>query len=143
MTKKMNIFVAVLAVILFLRNSFFPHFMFKMVYPKYPFRMNSNFIRCSSSYVSGKGKKPLHRMLFFNLLRGFVSEVLKQLVHKGKIDIWELTFVNCCIITYTIYFYFLPLRIFRKLRYVWAWLLMEYYTKHARDFVGKWNLLDD
>ena len=44
--------------------------------------------------------------------------------------------------TYTVFFHFLPLRYWRYYRYVWAWQLMEYYTKHASDLIDNRNVLE-
>lgn len=101
--------------------------------------MLSNFIRCSNSYFSAKGKKPLHRVLFFNLVRCMAPELLKEFIYKGKLVIWEFTFVLCCTVTYTLVFHFMPLSVWRRFRFVWAWMLMEYYTKHAYDLIDSRN----
>ena len=44
---------------------------------------------------------------------------------------------------YTIVFHFMPLRVWRYFRFVWAWLLMEYYTKHSADFIENRNDLEN
>jgi hypothetical protein len=81
-------------------------------------------------------------MIFFNLVRCMIPEILKEIIFKGKIILWEFSFVLACTLAYTIFFHFLPLRVFRYYRYIWAWQLMEYYTKHASDLIGNRNDLD-
>ena len=49
-----------------------------------------------------------------------------------------MIFVTCL----TIFLQHVPLKQFRKVRYVWAWLLMEYYTKHASDLIENRNDLE-
>ena len=136
-----GLYVALLAIICFSRNIFFPEVMLTR-YSLYPFRMNGNFIRCSNSYFSSKGKKPFHRMLFFNLLRVTMHEIIKEMMFKGRIIVWEVGFVSLCCVVYTIFFHFMPLRVWRYFRFVWAWLLMEYYTKHSADLINNRNELE-
>lgn len=138
---KTSIYLCILGVLLWIRNVFFSNLVLSS-YPLYPFRMNGNFTRCSNAYFAAKGTKPLKRMLFFNLMRCMIPEILKELIFKGRIVLWEFGFVLCCTIVYTIFFHFLPLKYWRYYRYIWAWQLMEYYTKHASDLIGNRNDLD-
>ena len=118
---KTGVFLGITTLLLMLRNIFFMSDVLS-VYPGYPFRMNGNFMRCTNSYFSAKGRKPLHRMLFFNTLRCMIPEIIKSFVYKGKIVIWEFNFVLCCAVTYTIFYHYLPMSVFRRFRYVYAWL---------------------
>jgi len=88
-----GILVAVLALLCLLRNVFLPETIIPR-YPLYPYRMNGNFIRCSNSYFSGRGKRPFFRSLFFNLLRVTMHEMVKELALKGKIVVSEVVFVT-------------------------------------------------
>ena len=52
-------------------------------------------------------------------------------------------FATFCIIGYTLFFHFcVPMHVFRKFRYVWGWLIVEYYAKHASDWIDNRNKLD-
>ena len=138
---RVGLYVGFLAICCFLRNVFVPD-MWIPNYPLYPYRMNGNLIRCSNAYFSAKGKKSFPRILFFNLLRVTFHEIIKELVFKGKIILWEVAFVTACCVVYTAIFHMIPLRIFRKFRWIWGYLLMEYYTKHSADLIQNRNELE-
>ena len=138
----MKYYVAIVALIIFLRNSFFASTVLS-VYSTYPFKLNSNFIRCTGAYASSNGRKPLHRLLFANLIRAQVPQIIGMIAFKGKILVWDFTFATLLIIGYTtVLHYFVPMHVFRKFRYVWGWLIVEYYAKHASDWVDNRNKLD-
>ena len=136
-----GLFVGLVALVLFVRNAFFSHLVLSR-YPLYPYRMTGNFVRCSNAYFAAKCKKPLHRMLFFNILRCMIPEILKELIFKGKLVIPEIKFVFSCCITYTLIFHFVPLRIWRRFRFFWCWIMLEYYTKHSADWIDNRNQLE-
>lgn len=69
--------------------------------------------------------------------------MIKEMVFKGRIILWEVTFVTCCGFVYTVIFHFMPLRVWRYFRFVWTWLLMEYYTKHSADLINNRNVLEE
>ena len=117
---KTSIYLTCIGIALFIRNVWFSDLTLSS-YPLYPFRMNGNFTRCSNAYFAAKGKKSLKRMLFFNLMRCMIPEILKEIIFKGKIILWEFTFVLACTLVYTVLFHFLPLRVWRYYRYIWAW----------------------
>ena len=138
---KTGVLLCIFTALIFCRNVFFSHVVLP-AYPLYPFRMNGNLVRISNSYFASKGNKPYHRMLFFNLIRCMVPELVKEIIFKGKIVIWEFTFVFCCAVIYTTLYHFLPLSTFRRFRYVYGWLQLEYYCKHASDWVDNRNHLE-
>ena len=140
---KTGIFVAVIAILCYIRNVFFPQLIIPR-YSLYPYRMNGNLIRCSNACFSGKtSNKSLHRLMFFNLLRVTMHEIIKELVLMGKVKVWEVGFVTCCCFVWTLVFYYMPLRVWRYFRFVWGWLLMEYYTKHSADLINNRNELEN
>ena len=120
-----GILVGVIALLCFVRNVFFPDTIIPR-YPLYPYRMNGNFIRCSMSYFGDRGKSKFFRSLFFNLVRVTLHEMVRELVMIGKLDVSEIIFVTQCAVVYTIIFYFMPFWVLRYLRFVWAWLMMEF-----------------
>ena len=101
----------------------------------YPYKMVSNFMRCSNNYVSSKGQKSYARNLFFNLVRCVPADIMKQLLYKNRVNVRETLFTIECVLFYTLVLQYLPMRWFRKTRYLWAWMGMEYYTKHASDLI--------
>ena len=118
---KTGVLVGICTLMLILRNVFFlPDVL--TYYPRYPFRMNGNFIRCTNAYFSAKGRKSYHRMLFFNIIRCMVPEIIKSIVFRGKVVVWEFNFVLACAIVYTTVFHFMPMSFFRRFRYVYLWL---------------------
>ena len=116
-----GVIVGLMTIALILRNVFFMPEVLSF-YPKYPFRMNGNFIRCTNAYFSAKGRKPFHRMLFFNIIRCMVPEIVKSIIFRNKVVIWEFNFVLACAVTYTVLFHFLPLSVFKKFKWVYLWL---------------------
>ena len=99
-------------------------------------------MRCMNAYYSANGKKSLRRMMFFNIVRCMVPEILKEFVFKGKIVIWEFSFVFCCAIAWTIFFHYLPMKVFKKCWPIYMYLQLEYYTKHATDWIENRNVLE-
>ena len=63
---------------MFLRNILY-HEQVISVYPTYPFSLITNFMRCSYGYLEAKGEKPLYRILFFNMIRCLLPEILLHL----------------------------------------------------------------
>ena len=138
----MKYYVALVALIIFLRNSLCASTVLS-IYSTYPFKLNSNFIRCTSAYASSNGRKPLYRLLFANLLRAQIPQIIGMITFKGKIICYDFMFANFCIIGYTTFFHYcVPMHVFRKFRYVWGWLIVEYYAKHASDWIDNRNKLD-
>ena len=136
-----GVILIIIATLIFLRNIFFPRLVLS-TYPMYPFRMNGNFTRISNSYFSSKGTKSYRRMLFFNLIRCMIPELLKEFIFKGKLVVWEFTFVFCCACVYTTLYHFLPLSVFARFRYFYGYLQLEYYCKHASDWIDNRNMLE-
>lgn len=136
-----GVILTILAILIFLRNICFPTTVLA-TYPLYPFRMNGNLTRISNSYFASKGSKSFKRMLFFNLIRCMVPELLKEFIFKGKLVVWEFTFVFCCACVYTILYHFLPISVFARFRYVYGYLQLEYYCKHASDWIDNRNQLE-
>ena len=136
-----GLWITFIAIILYVRNAFFSSIPLSR-YSLYPYRMNGNFVRCSNAYFAAKCQKPYHRMLFLNTLRCMIPEMLKEFIFKGKLVISEIKFVWMCCFIYTTVFHFLPLKYWRPMRWVWTWLMLEYYTKHSADFIDNRNHLD-
>lgn len=104
--------------------------------------MNGNMMRCMNAYFSANGKKSFKRMLFFNIFRCMVPEILKEFVFKGKIVIWEFAFVFCCAVFWTIFFHYLPMKVFKMFWPIYMYLQLEYYMKHASDWIENRNVLE-
>ena len=104
--------------------------------------MNGNLVRCTNSYFASKGTKSFRRMLFFNLIRCMIPELLKEFIFRGKLVVWEFSFVFCCACMYTTLYHFLPISVFAHFRYFYSYLQLEYYCKHAGDWIDNRNQLE-
>ena len=133
-------FVWTIGILIVLRNTFFAATVIPM-YSKYPIKLVPNFIRCSNNYFSGKGQKPFIQSLIFNWVRCVPAEIIKHLLYKNRVMVGDVLFVLACTTLYTVILHLLPFRVFAKFRYVWVWMLMEYYTKHASDLIYALNNL--
>ena len=131
------------------RNVFYPDLVLPL-YSEYPWRLNGNLIRCSNNYFAsaidheknGKPKKSLHRNLFFNFIRCLLPDVIRQIIINGKLNHSRNLITVVFVAFLTVFFQHVPLKQFRKVRYVWTYLLMEYYTKHASDLIENRNTLE-
>ena len=143
------LYVVLLAAMCLARNLFYPDLVLPL-YSEYPWRLNGNLIRCSNNYFAsaidheknGKPKKSLRRNLFFNFIRCLLPDVIRQIIINGKLNHSRNLITVVFVAFLTVFFQYVPLKQFRKVRYVWAYLLMEYYTKHASDLIENRNTLE-
>ena len=146
---KTLLYVIFIAVTLGLRNVFFPG----EVVPRYsqiPYRWNSPIFRISSNYFSsamdheknGTKKKSLHRNLFFNMIRNLLPDFCGQLLITGRLNAVRNVQTILLTIVVSLFFQYLPLKTFKKARYLWAWSMMEHYTKHAANLIDNRNTLE-
>ena len=133
----------------FLRNVFLPH----EVVPRYsqiPYRWNGPIFRISNNYFSsamdhekrGKPKKSFHRNLFFNIIRNLLPDFCRQLLINGRLNSERNIQTILLTVVATLVFQHLPLKTFKRVKYLWAWMMMEHYTKHASDLIDNRNTLE-
>ena len=89
MVDKIEIYVALVSIGVFIRNMLYPIQVLE-VYDMWQFMSVRYFMRCSSAYFAGKGEKPWYRMLFFNLIRVMLPEIIVQLHLQGKLNLESL-----------------------------------------------------
>ena len=126
---KAEVWVVLIALYILCRNVFYTQWVIGKLYKDPYYKLNTLFVRCSSAYVTANGKKSFHRMYFFNIIRCVLPEYVRAMVYEGKISCAaaETCFLHATI--YTIVFHYLPMKYFKRLRWLWCISLFEFYMK--------------
>lgn len=81
-------------------------------------------------------------MYFFNILRCCLPKTLECIVYDGKLDIDAINMTFFWATLFTIIFHYLPMKYFKMFRFVWAIILMEFFTWIAFTYIETLNNQD-
>ena len=119
--------------VLFSDNCFAPY------YNETPLRLISPTVRPGSNRCNSKVEKSIWRNLFFNHMRNVHIWLMRSLLIKGRVVAYDFYFICGYTTLVTVIYQVMPKSWFAKYRFVWALVLMEYYTKHAYDLIMNRN----
>lgn len=67
-------------------------------------------------------------MLFFNFVRIGLHMLIQHLVLKGKINFSDFNDAVMFTVGLTVFYHYLPMSVFRRFSFIYAWLNLEYHS---------------